>query len=90
MNFLFFLINYKKLVLDLSTCSAIGPDDITNLFWKNTVHVLLPAISHMFNLFLNDGYIPKQWRVSKLILIFKHKGSKTNKENYRPLSITCT
>ena len=41
----------------------------------------------MFNKSLTTGIFPNDWKVAKLISVYK-SGTKSNMDNYRPLSIT--
>ena len=43
----------------------------------------------MFQKIYATGLIPEQWKVSKIIPIFK-KGDKTKIENYRPIANLCS
>ena len=36
----------------------------------------------------NTGYIPKEWKLANVVPVYK-KGSKSNVDNYRPISLTC-
>ena len=41
----------------------------------------------MFNLSLEEGIVPLEWKEANIIPLFK-KGSRNKSENYRPVSIT--
>ena len=41
----------------------------------------------MFNLSLEEGIVPLDWKEANIIPLFK-KGSRNKLENYRPLSLT--
>ena len=41
----------------------------------------------MFQLSINEGALPSDWKDGNITLIFK-KGSRTNPANYRPVSLT--
>ena len=36
----------------------------------------------------NTGYTPKEWKLANVVPVYK-KGSKSNVDNYRPISLTC-
>ena len=42
----------------------------------------------MFNLSMESGTVPEDWRKANVTPIFKNKGSKSKAENYRPISLT--
>ena len=50
---------------------------------------LISIFSHLFNLIYTTRKIPEQWRISKIMPIFK-KGSPNKIENYRPVSNLCS
>src|SRR5579872_358828 len=41
----------------------------------------------LFNISFNSGELPKDWKKSVVVPIFK-KGNKSDKNNYRPISLT--
>ena len=41
----------------------------------------------MFNLSLEEGIVPSEWKEAKITLLFK-KGSRNKPNNYRPVSLT--
>ena len=69
--------------------SAHGPDKIPMKFWKNIKYSVAKPLAYMFTLFLNQNYIPTNWKNATIVPIFKGKGSKYEPENYRPISLTC-
>ena len=50
---------------------------------------LLPPLAVLFNKMYNSCKISDQWKVAKIIPIFK-KGSKVQVENYRPIPNLCS
>ena len=50
---------------------------------------LLPPLAVLFNEIYHSCKIPDQWKVAKIIPIFK-KGSKVQVENYRPIANLCS
>ena len=69
--------------------NSTSSDKITYFLLKNCREPLAPTITELFRLILDSMQIPKYWRTSIIIPIFK-KGEKTNVNNYRPISLTCT
>ena len=46
--------------------------------------------SRMLNNMFDIGYFPEIWKVSHVVPIYKYKGQKTDKANYRPISLLPT
>ena len=63
-------------------------DGIPAYFWKRSFTPLLSVITHLFNLSLNQGVLPRQWKSAIIIPIHK-KGSRNSPNNSRPISLTC-
>ena len=63
------------------------PEGIPSFFIKRTILSLIQPLCFIFNHFLKSGFVPKQWKRSLIIPIFK-KGSRGNPSNYRPISLT--
>jgi ribonuclease P/MRP protein subunit RPP40 len=64
-----------------------GVDEINSTFLKGTIGGLLKPLAILFNLSLDRGEIPSDWKDANVAVIFK-KGSKTDPSNYRPISLT--
>ena len=41
----------------------------------------------MLNLSLSKGIVPSEWKLAKVIPVYKSKGRVTEEGNYRPISI---
>jgi hypothetical protein len=78
----------EKLLKNIHTDKASGPDNISNKVLKNCAEELTPVISHIFQLSLETGSLPTDWRNANISPIFK-KGDKHTAANYRPISLTC-
>lgn len=77
-----------KLLLGLSPHKASGPDEISPRILKVLHQELAPVLCHIFNLSLETGIVPKDWKKATVAPVFK-KGLKCNPSNYRPISLTC-
>ena len=66
-----------------------GFDRIPVCILKDCKINLLGPFSDLFSRIYKTGLIPDQWKVSKIIPIFK-KGSKNQIENYRPIANLCS
>jgi hypothetical protein len=65
-----------------------GPDNIPAVLLKDCASVLAYPLQLVFNLALKTCKFPEIWKLSSISPIFK-KGSRTQVENYRPISLIC-
>ena len=70
--------------------SACGLDNIPMIFWKQISSVIAAPLAHLFNMFLNQSFVPDIWKTAIIRPIFKQKGCKNDVSNYRPIAITCS
>ena len=79
----FEILEATKLLLDKKT-----PDHtcISTNFIKQSIPVLLTPLFHVFNLSFSTGTVPIQFKIAKVIPIFK-SGDKSSMDNYRPISL---
>ena len=78
----------EKLLKNLETMKASGPDKISNIVLKECSKELAPILSQLFQMNLNNGILPENWRNVNIGPIFK-KGDRNTAANYRPVSLTC-
>ena len=45
------------------------------------------SLCSLYNISLNEGYVPDDWKIAKITPIYKGKGSKLDPSNYRPISV---
>lgn len=62
-------------------------DNILNEYMKCTKEDFIPIYCKLFNIILDTGVIPSDWLVGTIKPIFKNKGSSTDAQNYRPITI---
>ena len=67
--------------IDIS--KAAGIDKISGRFLKDGANILAKPIAKIFNISISSGLFPSNCK----ILPFYKKGSKTNPENFRPISL---
>ena len=79
---------YSALV-DLDPNKAMGIDAIGPKILKYCVLALYIPIHHLFNLCLSHTCIPAEWKVHRIVPIFK-SGDRSHISNYRPISLLCT
>jgi hypothetical protein len=81
-------IVYQKLK-NLKPSTSFGPDGIPNFLLKQLAHILCVPLSYIFESSFTSSSLPKQWLQASVSPIFK-KGSTSDANNYRPISLTCT
>ena len=72
----------------LNPNKAPGPDEIPPWFMKEYANEIAPALTKIFQESVDSGVVPMKWENANITAIFK-KRSKSNPENYRPVSLTC-
>ena len=77
---------YDKL-FSLNPNKAPGPDCLHPQLLKNCASSLTRPLFLLYTQSLNSGKIPEEWKRANIMQIFK-KGSKTEANNYRPISLT--
>lgn len=76
-----------KLINNLKVSTSSGLDNINSKILKNTIPTSSQILFHIFRQSLCTGQLPRDWKVAKVIPIFK-AGCKDQVENYRPISLT--
>ena len=76
-----------KKLMKLQTDKSPGPDGIHPLLLKEWAASVAEPLSHIFQKSFELGTLPDDWKTVHVVPIFK-KGSKTDKANYRPVSLT--
>ena len=79
----------KKFLMSLDVTKGPGSDGIPPIFWRNCAESLAVPIAALFNISLQEYIFPSKWKEAHIVPIYK-KGSKTNIENYRGISILNT
>ena len=65
---------------------AMGPDSIPPIVLLKCASVLYKPLHHLFSLTLKYGYLPRDWKIHKIIPVFK-SGDPTQVKNYQPISL---
>ena len=63
-----------------------GLDGISVKLLKDTSDVIAQPLANIFNLSLQTGIFPDDWKIAKISPVFK-EGNKTDCGNYRPISV---
>ena len=70
----------------LNSSKAADIDDLSGKFSKDDAHVLAQPISQLCNLSIKLESFSRSYEIAKVNPLFK-KGSKTDPQNYRPISL---
>ncbi|CAB4007131.1 Hypothetical predicted protein, partial [Paramuricea clavata] len=71
---------------NLSCNKAKGVDSINIHLLQVGCNEVLPSLLYIYNTSITSGIFPDQWKISKITPVFK-KGSRQNKDNYRPIAV---
>ena len=77
----------EKLLSNLKTSKAVGPDIIPNIVLKTCASELSVGLGSILKYSLDTGTLPMDWRGANISPVFK-KGDRHQAENYRPVSLT--
>ena len=76
-----------KVIKKLKVNSAPGPDLFTVYFLKNIVANIANPLCKLYNICLDEGFVPDEWKLAHIVPIYK-KGDAQCPCNYRPVSLT--
>jgi len=76
-----------KVARELKNKNSSGLDGIPNNLVKHTINLIVKPLTHIINVSISDGVFPDKLKVAKVCPIYKNKGSKEDKSNYRPISL---
>ena len=75
-----------KILKNLNTAKANGPDNISNKILKNLAESLAHPLTKLCNMSLSSAVFPDRWKEAHVTPVFK-KNDKQNKTNFRPISL---
>ena len=73
---------------DFSPCGI--PAKFIKLLYQRFGSKITTPIADLLNLIFRTGIYPKIWKVANITPVFKKKGARTDKSNWRPISILPT
>ena len=76
-----------KKIKKMKDIKSPGVDGTPPKLLKEIVEQISTPLAKLFNLSLEGGIIPSEWKETNITPLFK-KGSKNKPENYRPVSLT--
>ena len=76
-----------KKIKKINDNKSPGVDGIPSKLLKEIVEQISAPLAKLFNLSLEEGIVPSEWKEANITPLFK-KGSRNKPENYRPVSLT--
>ena len=77
----------KKVIINLDSSKASGPDCIPKVVLKNCEPELSYILAELFNKCLKESCFPDCWKVSSVVPVFKNVGKRSTVKNYHPVSL---
>jgi len=77
----------KNVIRGLDPKKAIGFDTISAQILKDMEDVLAEPVLNIFNMMIDEDIFPSQAKIGSILPFFKDKGERSDKTNYRPLSV---
>ena len=77
----------KKAIRSLKNKSSSGVDFISPKIVKLAADIIAIPLTAVINSSISQGEFPDSWKWAKVIPVYKKKGSKFEKKNYRPVSL---
>ena len=77
----------KKVITNLDSSKASGPDCISLVVLKNCESELSYIVADLFNMCLKESCFSDCWKVSLMVPVFREVEERSTAKNYRPVSL---
>lgn len=77
----------REIINKMKNTYSTGMDEIPIVYIKYMSFILIPPLVHIINLCLLNGVYPEEFKLAIIKPIYKKKGERTSKENYRPIAL---
>ena len=77
----------EKVITNLDSSKASGPDCIPVVILKNCEPELSYIPAKLFNICLKESCFPDCWKVLLVVPVFKNVGERSIAKNYHPVSL---
>ena len=81
------MYNVLKYLRKANPNKSSGPDVISNHILKFCADSLYKPLTKLLNYSLRKGVYPSYWKISNICPVYKNKGEKSEKSNYRPIAL---
>jgi exonuclease III len=78
-----------KIVKKLKPKTSTDFNGVSTSLIKKCIYSISEPLRHIFNLSLSMGVVPRQFKIAKVVPVFK-SGDKSLVDNYRPISLLCS
>ena len=85
--FQFSRITADDILRNAATIKNSKSGTLPGKFLKDTIYVVAPTLAFIFNRSLEEGIFPDNFKIARICPIYKDKGSKSDPDNYRPISV---
>ena len=75
-----------NLICSLPRKTASGIEGISSPMLRGSAGAISSTLTHLFNFSLSSGRVPREWKVSKIVPVFKN-GNPNLVSNYCPISL---
>ncbi|CAB3982545.1 Hypothetical predicted protein, partial [Paramuricea clavata] len=76
-----------ELLLSIPVHKSTGDDGISAKIMRIAAPAIAEPLSQLMNRCINTQTFPSKWKVAKVTPIYKGKGNRDEKSNYRPISV---
>ena len=80
----------RKSINEQKIGRAPGTDEIPGIVYKQTLEIITPSLTKIFNMLLTEGEFPAEWASAKIIFIKKPNKPNHDPTAYRPISLLPT
>ena len=77
----------QKALSSIKSTTAPGHDKFPGFVLKRLAGALAPNITTIYNSSIHNNIVPNSWKMAEVKAIYKQKGSKSDPDNYRPISV---
>ena len=86
-NPIFTIADVKRVLMETKSSTSCSPDGVPPHCLKMFPELSEP-LCNLLNMSIQQGCVPKVWKIAKIIPIFKGKDSMLEVKNFRPINLT--